>query len=126
MSSNPATRERMLEWQFNIGAPSRPTTFWVGFNESDPGTTGAGESAELGRIEVANWAIGTVDDGIVQNSDAGASGAATGATTIAFFSIHSLEVGGVYQVGGPLNNSRTLALGESLTWNPADLTASIG
>lgn len=123
-------RELMLNWLGNIGTPTRPTTYFVQWHTDDPGAAGT-DNISTGmavREELAGspeWAEGTADDGIVQNSTAGETAAATGADTITHFSVWSASSGGTYYFSGALTASKTVATDDTLTFGIGDLTITL-
>lgn len=81
---------------------------------------GTSETASLARTAVGatGWAAATVADPSVKaNGTALTSAAATGAVTVTHFAIFSASTGGTQRVDWTaLASSRTLAIGDTLTW----------
>ena len=125
-----ALREEMLKWVGGITGASQPGDFYIQFHNGDPGSTGSANASTgiTGRVQLGGtpeWAVGTADDGQIQNSTAGSSGAATGSDTISYFSVWSASVAGDYYFSGPLDVAKDVVVSDVLNWAIGDLKATL-
>lgn len=73
MSISNYLEDLMLDWAFNQGSPTRPTSFFVGLHDGDPGETGASNEQVVGtdpsytRTAVT---IGAAASGVSKNTGA--------------------------------------------------------
>lgn len=124
-------REDMLQWAGNIGAlPTRPNDFHIQWHSGDPGTTG-GDNISVGLTArdplsgTPEWALGTGEDGVIENSTAAETVLAGATDTITHFSIWSSGTDGDYYWSGALTASKNIDSGDKLTWGSGDLTVTI-
>jgi len=121
--------ERILDWAFTTGSPTRPTAWWamlfdVGGVPSDDGTGGT----ECSNAGYARQNIGTMTrTGQTMNPGAIITfGPATEAwTQQAYFGINTLVTAGVILAFETLTTPRTLGNGDSAEFATADFSITI-
>lgn len=79
---------------------------------------GTSETASLARTAVGAWAAATVADPSVKaNANALTSATATGAVTITHYAVYSASTAGTQKVDWTVvTSSKTLAIGDTVTW----------
>lgn len=126
---NPEHRSDMLEWLMGIGSPTAPTDYYVSFHIADPVgdpiTAAANEITKITRTQHSSWNLTAADSGIVENTGAGESAAATGGSTedITHFSVWDSLSGGKFIFGGTCTNI-TIADGDTISWADGALTVT--
>lgn len=90
---------------------------------------GTSESANLARtaIGATGWAAATsADPSVKANANELTSAAASGAATITHFAIYSASSGGTQRTDWTaLDSSRTLGIGDTLTWAAGDCEVTL-
>lgn len=121
-------RSDMLEWLMNIGSPTVPTTFWVSFHTGDPAgleaTAAGNETTKLARISQDDWNLTAANSGIIENTSAKETAAATGADTLTYFGVWTTEASTGFLFGGQIN-SVTIATDDTVSWAIGALTATL-
>ena len=81
-------------------------------------TNGSSEAAILSRTAVAAWAAATVADPSVKaNANALTSATASGAGTVTHFAVYSAAAAGTQRTDWQaVSSSKTLAIGDTVTW----------
>ena len=119
-----STTEDMLAWLLGIGSPSAPAAKYISFHVGDPGADGANPTANLTRTQHDAWAVGTPDDGSVENDGTGETAEATGGDTITHFGVWDDPTAGNFLFGGTCT-TRVISTGSKLTWADGALVATI-
>ena len=123
-------REEMLKWMGGISA-TQPGDFYIQWHNGDPGADGdlnVSTGALATRTQLGGtpeWAVGTADDGQVQNSTAGNTAASAGTDSITYFSIWSASSLGTYYFSGPLDVPKAIVATDVLNWGVGDLKATL-
>lgn len=88
---------------------------------------GTSETASLARTAIGAWAAATVaDPSVKSNSGALTSAAATGAVTVSHYSIYSASTGGTQKTDWQaVTTSKTLAIGDTVTWAASSLSVTL-
>jgi len=119
--------ERVLDWAFTTGSPTRPTAWWVGLFDTTPtddiGTNGV-ENADTG---YARQSVTFTRTSQTMNPSATITfGPATGAwDTANGFGISTLVSAGVWLAYNALTTPRTLGDGDSAEFATTDLSITI-